>query len=524
MQPVGSAIACDSLRANEEQMSRPPRSSLSAAPKVPGFAWTRVFLAITLVVTNIIGAIVVFVLAALVVPLPPIADEDASQIANLIITAIYVPLAVVVGILRGVKISRRATRWLRERREPDEAERKAVLRAPARLFLMQSQLWGVAAVGYGIYNARESVHRGALIAVIVALAGVSTCAIAYLLAERVLRPLARVALSYGVPNRLGMRLGARTILAWLLGSGIFMFGILLAGITGLTLGDQVSARRLAITMVALGGTALWVGGLAILFAAKAASDPVRALRSSISRVSDGDLTASVPIYDGTEVGVLQAGFNNMLEGLQERERIRDLFGRHVGDDVARAALERGVQLGGEVREVAVLFIDIVGSTTMATNRPPTEVVTLLNRFFDIVIDVVHQHDGWINKFEGDAALAIWGAPAPLADKERAVLAAARVLRDRLADELPELQAGVGVSAGQAVAGNVGAAHRYEYTVIGDPVNEAARLTELAKSVPGMVVANACLLEAAGDEAERWVELEPVVVRGRTEPTRVARPA
>ena len=220
------AIACDSLRANEEQMSRPPRSSLSAAPEVPGFAWTRVFLAITLVVTNIIGAIVVFVLAALVVPLPPIADEDASQLANLIITAIYVPLAVVVGILRGVKISRRATRWLRERREPDEAERKAVLRAPARLFLMQSQLWGVAAVGYGIYNARESVHRGALIAVIVALAGVSTCAIAYLLAERVLRPLARVALSYGVPNRLGMRLGARTILAWLLGSGIFMFGIL----------------------------------------------------------------------------------------------------------------------------------------------------------------------------------------------------------------------------------------------------------------------------------------------------------
>ena len=201
-------------------------------------------------------------------------------------------------------------------------------------------------------------------------------------------------------------------------------------------------------MVALGGTALWVGGLAILFAAKAASDPVRALRSSISRVSDGDLTASVPIYDGTEIGVLQAGFNNMLEGLQERERIRDLFGRHVGDDVARAALERGVQLGGEVREVAVLFIDIVGSTTMATNRPPTEVVTLLNRFFDIVIDVVHQHGGWINKFEGDAALAIWGAPAPLDGQGAAVLAAARVLRDRLADELPELQAGVGVSAGQ----------------------------------------------------------------------------
>jgi adenylate cyclase len=303
---------------------------------------------------------------------------------------------------------------------------------------------------------------------------------------------------------------------------VISLGIALAGITSLTVRD-VTTTRLSVTMIVLGGTAFVSGGFTIWLATRASSDPVRQLRTSITQVNEGDLDADVPIYDATELGVLQAGFNEMLHGLRERDTIRDLFGRHVGDDVAKAALERGVQLGGEVRRVAVLFVDIVGSTAMANDRPPDEVVGLLNRFFDVVIDVVHEHDGWINKFEGDAALAVWGAPVATSDMEAAALRAARVLGERLGREVPELQAGIGVSAGDAVAGNVGAAERYEYTVIGDPVNEAARLTELAKSVPTLVLANASLLDAAGDEAQHWEPSEPVVVRGRKEPTRVATP-
>src|SRR6185369_4569757 len=119
--------------------------------------------------------------------------------------------------------------------------------------------------------------------------------------------------------------------------------------------------------------------------------PVRVVRSALKQVEKGDLDCNVVVFDGTELGELQAGFNTMVGGLRERERVRDLFGRHVGEDVARTAMENDVELGGEVREVAVLFVDLVGSTRLAATRPPHEVVEILNAFFAVVIDVVEQH-------------------------------------------------------------------------------------------------------------------------------------
>ena len=145
----------------------------------------------------------------------------------------------------------------------------------------------------------------------------------------------------------------------------------------------------------------------------------------------------------------------MGDGLREREELRDLFGRHVGEDVARAAQERGIELGGEELEVAVLFVDLVGSTSMAAERPPQEVVAMLNEFFGVVVEVVEDHGGWINKFEGDAALAVFGAPLPLDDAAGCALAAGRTLAERIGAGLEGLEAGIGVSAGRAVAGNVG---------------------------------------------------------------------
>jgi adenylate cyclase len=312
--------------------------------------------------------------------------------------------------------------------------------------------------------------------------------------------------------------------AWALGTGFTVLGIVLVGIVALVDDENVSSQQLALTSIVLGGITIAVGGLSSYVAAQASSDPIRNLREAYGRVERGDFEVEVPIYDGTEIGMLQAGFNEMLHGLKEREELRDLFGRHVGADVARSALEQGVQLGGEARDVAVLFVDIIGSTTLAEDRPPKEVVELLNRFFDVVIDVVHEHDGWINKFEGDAALAVWGAPVAIDDMQTLTLRAARVMGRRLEDEVPEIKAGIGVSCGSAVAGNVGTQERYEYTVIGDPVNEAARLTGLAKKVPARVVASCALLECATDEeGMHWKELEPVTVRGKTKPTRIATP-
>jgi class 3 adenylate cyclase len=197
---------------------------------------------------------------------------------------------------------------------------------------------------------------------------------------------------------------------------------------------------------------------------------------------------------------------------------------HVGEDVARAALDQGIELGRERRDVAVLFTDVIGSAELAGQRPPEEVVELLNSFFGLVVDVVDEHGGWVNKFEGDAALAVFGAPIPLEQASSGALAAARELADRLPREVEGLEAAIGVSAGEVVAGNVGDERRFEYTVIGDPVNEAARMTELAKERSPHVLASDSILERASEpESERWRLDGTVTLRGRSAQTRLAEP-
>jgi adenylate cyclase len=157
--------------------------------------------------------------------------------------------------------------------------------------------------------------------------------------------------------------------------------------------------------------------------------------------------------------------------------------------------------------------------------PPERVVALLNRFFAIVVETVESYGGMVNKFEGDGALCVFGAPVPRQDPAGGALCAARELRVRLTDELPGVDVGIGVSAGEAVAGNVGAEERFEYTVIGDPVNEAARLSELAKHRPERLVVSGAAVDRAGpDERQHWDLGDAEVLRGRDEPTRLAFPA
>ena len=147
---------------------------------------------------------------------------------------------------------------------------------------------------------------------------------------------------------------------------------------------------------------------------RAVADPLAALRATASPESRRATSSrGCTVDDASEVGLLQAGFNRMTAGLAERERLRDLFGRHVGEDVARAALENEAELGGEEKEVAALFVDVIGSTELAAERPPAEVVKALNRFFAVVVAVTEAHHGFVNKFEGDGALCVFGAPAPM---------------------------------------------------------------------------------------------------------------
>jgi adenylate cyclase len=240
-------------------------------------------------------------------------------------------------------------------------------------------------------------------------------------------------------------------------------------------------------------------------------------------VESGRLDATITVDDGGEVGLLQAGFNRMVDGLRERERLRDLFGRHVGVDVAREAIERGVSLGGEIQPASVLFVDLSGSTALAQRLEPQAVVSLLNDFFNAVVHAVSAEGGWVNKFEGDAALCVFGTPVPYSDHSSRALRAALALRaaiQELATRYPGLDAGIGVSSGEVVAGNVGSEDRFEFTVIGDPVNEAARLTEAAKTDPSRLYASRRAVEVPGDEAANWRLTSERVLRGRSTPTAI----
>lgn len=313
------------------------------------------------------------------------------------------------------------------------------------------------------------------------------------------------------------------MVVWMLGSGLPVIGIALTAFFALTL-RNLTETQFGVAVLMLAAATLIFGFLLMWIQSWLIATPVRVVRAALKRVEQGDLRGDLVVFDGTELGELQSGFNAMVNGLRERERLRDIFGRHVGREVAAAAERERPKLGGEERHVAIVFVDIVGSTQLVTSRPATEVVQLLNRFFAVIVDEVDRHRGLVNKFEGDAVLAVFGAPNRLECPEDKALAAARTIADRLEREVPECQAGIGVAAGQVVAGNVGAKERFEYTVIGEPVNEAARLCELAKSQPTRLLASSETVDAASEkERARWSLGETVTLRGHDQPTRLAAP-
>ena len=474
---------------------------------------------------NTIGALTVFAIAYLA-PAPFDPDEEERVLVLNLVTLVVV-LAVSTPLLIALAsrlVGRPLERWLRAERPATDEERELALLLPMRLTSITAGLWLLGAVVFAAVNATVSPEMAVNAAIVVVLGGATTCAVCYLVAERLGRPLVTRALGGRAPSRaVAPGVAARLTMTWLLVSGVPLVGIAamaIADLSGVRLDEPTPA--LATLLLAIVG--LLVGLVANTMAARSVADPVRAVRRAMGRVERGDLSTRVVVDDASEVGLLEAGFNSMATGLAERERLRDLFGRHVGRDVARAALEGELRLGGEERDVAILFVDIVGSTGLAARRPPTEVVALLNAFFRIVVETVERHGGWANKFEGDAALCVFGAPRAADNPAGGALAAGRELRDRLAAELPELDAGIGVSAGAAVAGNIGAERRFEYTVVGEPVNEAARLSELAKRHPERLLASeAALARAAGAEVRNWSLGEPVTLRGYAEPTRLASP-
>ncbi|MGO9157943.1 adenylate/guanylate cyclase domain-containing protein [Mycobacterium sp.] len=484
----------------------------------------QIILTVLVMAANLIGIAVAALLVTVAIPEPSIVDDAPGWITFIVVPG-YVIVAMAVGTYWITRRTVLALRWAIEERKPSRVDERNTFLAPWRVAVVDLSLWGIgtalSTTLYGLVNT-QFIPRFLFV---VGICAVLVATAAYLITEFALRPVAAQALEAGrPPRRLAAGIMGRTMMVWLLGSGVPVIGIALVAFFQLLM-RNLTETQFAVGVMIVSIATFIFGCLLTWILSWLTATPVRVVRAALKRAEEGDLRGNLVVFDGTELGELQRGFNSMVDGLRERERVRDLFGRHVGREVALAAEREKPKLGGEERHVAVVFIDIVRSTRLVTSQPPTEVVRFLNRFFAIVVEEVDRHHGLVNKFEGDASLAIFGAPNHLECPEDKALAAARAIADRLAEEMPECEAGIGVTSGQVVAGNVGAKERFEYTVIGEPVNEAARLCELAKSYPGRLLATAETLQrACENECTRWSLGETVTLRGHDQPTQLASPA
>ena len=482
--------------------------------------------------SDIIGAL--FVLGFLRFGLPP---EDRIQLQdlptfNLAIFLSYLFVSFTLASWLSLRLLIPVIRW--QRRDTllggtdtavTELARVRALKMPFYRSLINVSNWFLGSIVFIVASWPVASRSAPVVLVATALGATATAIIGYLQSERVLRPVAVAALRGGVPETFkAPGVIQRQVMAWVLSTAVPLLAIVLALVASKFEILTAPAERLNTPILLLAIFALVVVLAGTVLVAMSIADPLRQLRWALGEVQRGNYNAHMQIYDASELGLLQAGFNDMVRDLAERQRLRDLFGRYVGEDVARRALERGTELGGQERDVAVLFVDLVGSTQLASTRPASEVVSLLNEFFRVIVDAVNRHGGFVNKFQGDAALAIFGAPIEHPDASGGALAASRELHDELIEVLGQTEFGIGVSAGRAIAGHIGAQARFEYTVIGDPVNEAARLTELAKLEEGHVLASAIAVSGALDaEALCWDVGEIVELRGRSAPTQLARP-
>ena len=264
--------------------------------------------------------------------------------------------------------------------------------------------------------------------------------------------------------------------------------------------------------LAVGGfVTLLLAALASHFVAKGLAGPVRSLMEAASRVAEGDYGATVQLARRDELGRLADSFNEMTEGLRLKEQYRGVLDKVVSKDVAEELIEGGIELGGETRNVAVLFADIRGFTALTEGMDPEAVITLINACMEKMSEAVEAEGGVVDKYVGDELMAVFGAPVSRGDDAgRAVRAAIRIQegladlnRRRRVEGADPIGVGVGVNSGKAVAGNMGSSNRLNYTVLGEAVNLASRLCAIAPA--GEVY----ISEATAGEVNGTLSVEPI---------------
>jgi class 3 adenylate cyclase len=259
------------------------------------------------------------------------------------------------------------------------------------------------------------------------------------------------------------------------------------------------AAEVPVLCVVIAGALTLVWGVPVTVGAIVSPSlrPVHDLADATVRVGAGDSLQRLPVVQDDDLGALAASLNRMQAGLAERQRLQAAFGNYVDPALAARLLEQGDDVfTGERREVTVMFIDIRDFTPFAEANTAEDTVARLNALFEIVVPAVVDAGGHVNKFLGDGALAVFGAPNDLADHADAALRAA-VLIYRLADERfgAELRIGIGINTGVVIAGTIGGGGNLEFTLIGDTVNVAARVEQLTKTTGDAILLTGYCVDA-----------------------------
>ena len=272
--------------------------------------------------------------------------------------------------------------------------------------------------------------------------------------------------------------------------------------------------------------ALLIIACAILFTyffSRTISDPIQDLVEATQKIQAGDYRVYLENASQDEVGQLTMAFNDMAVGLKEREQLKGAFGKYVDEEIANMVMRGDLSLGGELKTATVFFSDIRSFTSISEKLTPQEVVEFLNEYMTLMVAVVHKHDGVVDKFIGDAIMAIWGAPVTRPnDAQNAVYAAlkmrevlAQFNQDRGTSEKPSVHIGMSLNTGELLAGQIGSHDRLEYTVIGDTVNLAARMERFNKIFGTDILISHQTYEIV-KESFSCVQLQRIKIRGKQE--------
>jgi adenylate cyclase len=261
-----------------------------------------------------------------------------------------------------------------------------------------------------------------------------------------------------------------------------------------TIGYDIVFEGIAATTtrnIWLSAGVLCISMLCVWFFSKTISDPLKNLSAAAGRVKNGEFNIALQSKNRDEIGLLTSSFVEMSRGLAERERLKDTFGRFINREIAEQALKGRLELGGETKQVTVFFSDLRNFTSIAENMSPQDVVGFLNSYLSRMVKCVTKTGGVVDKFIGDAIMAIWGSPVSSGNVARDALSCIRSAlmmrvalteynQSRGSNNRPYLTIGCGINTGDVVAGQIGSTERMEYTVIGDTVNLASRTEALNK--------------------------------------------